>query len=378
MVWKLLVRTHLGKYGLLLGLLFICLTANARKIYTEIPTLIHLAETEQDDTFGFNLVQSLPSFLYDQINKGKIKLWDSPKKQLNISAEALKNIEASNQVSFAKQRHIFFNELWTSNLSKTEFVIMGISFLTESKNGKISLGYIDLSEALLSLSQNYVPCNVNGPAKITYLEALYSRRYQFNLLQFGKQDFSQDPVQSFRIKKDAFYSKKKVEGVYQVKQDKLITYVIEPNDIDSSDAGTLCIQQIESYLNDNKEILFNLGGNQYFDYQNRLLDIRITRMEVTEIWTQGTDKSIHSSVQSIRLFANNKPLQTIAFADISKWQLLMNFKTLEDILQEKTFQYHLYKINQDLIPYNESDIYIKALKNYYWTKVSYYVKYSRE
>ena len=143
-------------------------------------------------------------------------------------------------------------------------------------------------------------------------------------------------------------------------------------------AGTLCIQQIESYLNDNKEILFNLGGNQYFDYQNRLLDIRITRMEVTEIWTQVADKNILSNVQSIRLFANNKPLQTIAFADITKWQLLMNFKTLEDVLQEKTFQYHLYKINQDLIPFNESDLYIKALRNYYWTKVSYYVKYSRE
>jgi hypothetical protein len=101
-------------------------------------------------------------------------------------------------------------------------------------------------------------------------------------------------------------------------------------------------------------------------------------MEVTEIWTQVADKNILSNVQSIRLFANNKPLQTIAFADITKWQLLMNFKTLEDVLQEKTFQYHLYKINQDLIPFNESDLYIKALRNYYWTKVSYYVKYSRE
>ena len=347
-------------------------------MYTEVPTLIHLATSEQEDTFGFNLVESLPPFLYDQINKGKVKLWDSPKKQVQITAEALKSIESSNQIGFSKQQHLFFNELWTSNLSKTQFVIMGISFLTDSKNGKISLGYIDIEEAMQCLNQNYVPCNVNGPAQITYLEAIYSRRYQFNLLQFGKQDFTQNPVQSFRIKKDAFFSKKSVEGVYKPLTDKLITYVIEPNDIDSNDAGTVCINAIETYLNDNKEILFNLGGNQYFDYKNRLLDVRITRIEVTEIWTQLAGKKTATKVKHIRLFANNKPLNNIAFTEISKWQLLMNFKTLEDILHEKTFKYHLYKINQDLIPYNESDIYIKALKDYYWTQVSNYVKYSRD
>jgi hypothetical protein len=152
---------------------------------------------------------------------------------------------------------------------------------------------------------------------------------------------------------------------------------LEKNISDAGDLGTDCMKSIEKYLNDNKEVLFNLGGDKYFDFQNRLLDITVTRIEITEIW-EKKNGVIHYTPYAIRIFANNKPLNTISFTEMSSWQLMINFKTFEDILQEKSFAYSIYKINNELIPYTESSLYLKALLEYKWTQVSMYVKYSRD
>lgn len=346
------------------------------KSYTEVPVLIHLPMGEQEDTNGFNLVENLPSLMYKHILSGKVILWDSPKKNIAISPEALKNIEENNQVSFAYSQNLFLNELWTSSRRKTEFVIVGISFLSESPKGKISFGYVDMQEVLGLLGRELIPTNVNGPALLTYLDALYSRRYYFNVLQFGIKDFSVNPGASFDIKKDAFYSRKKVQGLYKIPQTKLVTYVLEKNVSEINDPGTDCMISIERFLNDNKEILFNIGADRYFDYHRKNFEITVTRIEITEIWEKKGNQINYKPYQ-IRVFANNKPLNTLSFEEVAKWQLLINFKTLEDVLMEKAFQYSLYKINKDLIAYIESSIYLKALKEYKWTQVSNYVKYSR-
>jgi len=366
----------LFKRLLYIAIILWSIDVNARKLYTEVPALIHLARSEQEDTNGFNLVEYLPPLFYQAINEGKLTLWDSPKKQIAISPAALQNIERSNQISFAKVENLFLNELWTSSNRKTEFVIVGFSFLSESPGGKVSIGFIDAVDALGILSSNYIPTNVNGPALLTYLDALYSRRYNFNLLQFGSRDFTVNPSSSFTIKKDAFYSKKKVSGIYKLPVSKMITYVIEKNPGTQNDPGTDCINSIEKFINENKEILFELGGARYFDYKKQSSDITITRIEVTEIWEKKGGLITYKPYQ-IRIFANNKPLELIAFEVVSKWDLLINFKTLEDVLKEKGFQFTIYKCNRELIPNDESAIYLKALREYKWTQVSNYVKYSK-
>lgn len=347
------------------------------KRYTEVPALIYLNRSEQEDTNGFNLVEHLPPLVYKAVLDGKLTLWDSPKKQIAISPEALKQIENSNSVSFAKTNNLFINELWTGSRRKTEFVIIGFSFLTESPKGKISFGFVDIAEAYGLLSGNNIPCNVNGPAQLSYLEALYSRAYQFNLLQFGNRDFSSNPAASFAIKKDAFQSRKKVQGLYRLPQTKMITYVPEKNPSEPSDPGTELYKNLEAFLNGNKEILFNIGGDKYFDYQNRLFDVSITRIEITEIW-EKSGNSIRYVPYSIRIFANNRPLNTLRFDEVAAWQLLINFKTLEDLLQEKKFDFSIYKLNKDLIHFSEAPLYLKALREYKWTQVSNYVKYSKD
>lgn len=355
----------------------LCTQAQARKAYTEVPTLVHLAKSEQEDTFGFNLVESLPPLFYKYINEGKLTLWDSPKKQVAISSKALKDIESNNHISFSKVENLFLNELWTSSRRRTEFVIIGFSFLSESQGkGKVSLGYVDAAEAYGILMNTMVPTNPNGPAQINYIDALYSMRYNFNLLQFGSKDFTINPAQSFVLKRDAFYSKKKVMGLVKMPLTKMITYTIEKNPGVTDDPGANCFNTIEKYINDNKEVLLEIGGDRYFDFMKQIPDITVTRVEITEIWEKKGSQIMYKPYQ-VRIFVNNKPLDPIPFDEISKWELLMSFKTLGDVLSEKAFNFTIYKCNNDLVAPDEAPIYLKALKDYKWTQVTYYVKYSK-
>lgn len=371
------MKTLLYKILLYLIVSITAIQVHAKKMYTEVPALIHLNKSDQQDTNGFNLVEHLPKLLYESILSNKITLWDSPKKQIAISASALQKIESDNFVSFQKIENLFINELWSSTRRKTQFAIIGFSFLSESKKGKVSFGYVDFYEALSILTSNYIPTNVNGCAPITYAEALYSRKYVFNLMQFGSNTFFNDINKSIQIKREAFNnSKKRIMGLHPIQNDKVLVYTLEKNPGLLNDPISIIHNSIEQYLNSNKSTLFNIGGSKYF---NSLVmsDIIVTRIEITEYWLK-TKSSINYTPLSIRIFVNNKPLNDISIEEFNQWNLLFSFKSLEDILKEKQFQYHLYKINSELIPPDESDLFIKAIKEYKWSQVRNYVKYSKE
>ncbi len=351
---------------------------NAKKIYTEVPALVHLPKSEQADTFGFNLVDQLPKLIYQEIKAGRIKLWNSPKKQVVLSFEALQKIESDNSVSFSKVENLFFNELWSTTLRKTNFAVIGFSFLAESPKGKISFGYIDFKEVLPILLNNFISTNVNGVQHLSYANAIYSRRYYFNLLQFGNNDFTSDMATSFKIKKDAFYSKKRVQGLVKLKNEKEVVYTFEKNPGDENDPSTLVFKNIENYLNDNKAQVLKIGGEKYFNSDvSTLSDFTVTRIEITETWIKK-GASIRYLPLNIKIFVNNKPLNNMTISEFNQWQLLFKFKSIEDILIEKQFQLNLYKINSELIAFNESELYLRALNEFKWTQVSNFVKYTRE
>jgi hypothetical protein len=371
------VKTHLYKSLLYLILSFSAFQVHAKKLYTEVPALIHLAKVDQQDTNGFNLVEHLPKLLYDAILQNKVTLWDSPKKQIAISASALQKIESDNFVSFQKIENLFINELWTGSRRKTQFVIIGFSFLSEGKKGKVSFGYIDFNEAIPVLTSKIIPTNVNGSAMLNYAEALYSRKYVFNLMQFGNNTFFNDINKSIQIKRDAFANpKKRIQGLHVLKNDKMMVYALDKNPGEVNDPASLIYESVEQFLNTNKATLLNIGGSKY--YSNKVMsDVIVTRIEITEYWQKNKNTITYTPV-SIRIFVNNKPLNDITIEDFNKWQLLFSFKSLEDVLIEKQFQYHLYKINSELIPLDVSDLFIKAIKEYKWSQVRNYVKYSKE
>jgi len=128
-------------------------------------------------------------------------------------------------------------------------------------------------------------------------------------------------------------------------------------------------------LNENKDVLFNLGADKYYDYKTLKSDILVTGIDFHEEWKLLPNKGIRYDVKSIVIFINNKPLNHVAVDDVDQWGLLYRYKTMEDIVQEKSYDMVLTRINSTLIPEWDSHKYLKALNVYNWSQVSRYVQF---
>lgn len=343
--------------------------------YTDVPSLVHLDIADQADSNGFNFVREFPSLVYSLINEGSIPLWESPEKRSQISGAALQAIEKSTSTRFEMVNHLFFHELWSSTRRKTSFLVLGFSFVVETKKGsRISYGFIDMKDVLPYLVNTQISCNVDGPASLTFLQAINSRRYNYQLVQFGKRDFKKRPEESLKIKKKAFNPKKKVVMLYVPPNNKSVYYMLEPDKNNPDDILNKVYSQVEAYLNSRREVFFYIGGSKYYDYKTYLSGLKVTGFEVNEIWSKNK-LGIEYKINTVTIFVNNKKLDPITMDYFASFNLLFNFKTFEDILNEKKFKYTVSRINNLNLAPEESEAYMKALQNYSWRRVSYYVKY---
>jgi hypothetical protein len=357
---------------------FLCVlfcTAKTSFGYTEVPTLVHLSAKRQHDSIGFNLVRELPRFMYNHIMSGKIKLWDSPKKNKRIYPSALKTIESTTKTKFTRTNNIFFNEIWSSTRRTTKFIIQGFSFINEKENEKLNYGYVDMRDAYYYLAAEPIRVNVNGPASLTFLQAIMSRTYHFNLVQFGKKDFKNNPAESFKIKRKAFSEGKRIDDLFIIPKTKRITYVIKKDSEHPSNSGNILIEGFESFFNTNREEFFNIGGDNYFDYNTYKSALRITRLEVNEIWTKDEKGFINQKIQSVVFYINNRRMNPINIDAINDYHLLFLFKSPQDIIKEKKFKYIIFKLNGNYIAEDESHKYKDALLKYRWKQVIKFVKF---
>lgn len=347
------------------------LQANA---YTDKPVLVNINVGRQSDTMGFNMAFALLDFFHNLINDEKVTLWDSPYKQNKISASTLAEIEKSSGTVFTKSQDVFLHEFWSSLRRKTSFTIVGATFINQGKNGKVSYGYVDFAECWKYMAAFKLDCNVNGPAELSLTNALYSRNYNFNIVQFGNKNFAKKPQESIKIRDKAFYSNRKVEGLYHIPVTKDIHYMIDPDLNEPNEIGNVFFKNIQNYLNVNREVLFNLGADKYYDYKVFKSEVAVTRIEVNETWTKK-EGYIDYTVKNVIIYINNKPLDPISLDIILGWEVLYNFKTAEDVLKEKKFKYILTKLNNTYVTEEDSPKFVKSLEKYAWTQVSRYVKF---
>lgn len=342
--------------------------------YTDKPVLVNINVARQSDTMGFNMAHELIEFFYNMVADGKATLWNSPRKEFSISIDALQGIEKSSGTQFKDALDVFLHEFWTSSRRKTSFTIVGVSFINEGKKGKVSYGYIDLSECWNYVAAFKINCNVNGPAELSMNNALYSRNYNFNVVQFGNKNFVKDPEDAIKARDKAFFSNRQIEGLYTIPKTKDIFYSIEPDMNETREIGFVFFRNIQDYLNNNNEVLFNIGGSNYFDYKTFKSEVTVTRIEVNETWTLK-DNYIDYKIKSIVIYVNNKRLDPISLEVLLSWDLLYNFKTAEDVLKEKKFRYTLTKLNNTYVSESDSPKFLKSLEKYSWTQVSRYVKF---
>lgn len=349
--------------------------------YTDVPCLVHLDYARQNDSVGFNLVSELPKTLYKEILSGRIALWDSPKKNVRITGVALKKLEETTGTRFTRTNNLFINEVWSHKGRNTKFVILGFSFFNEKVNKKdksiekLNYGYVEMKAAYNFLVNQPIKVNVNGPAKLTFYQALMSRQYHFNLVQFGNNHFKDDASKSIEIKNKAFGKKAKIEALYEIPNTKKITLIIKKDSEHPSNSGNVLIEGFESFFNVNREEFFNIGGANYYDYKTYKSGLKITRLEVEETWIKLENGLIERNIDYVTFYINNKKMKPLSIEEINAYNLLIIFKTPQDIIKEKKYNYQIFKLNGNYISQEQSHKYVEALNKYYWSQVSRFVQF---
>jgi hypothetical protein len=338
--------------------------------YRDMPVLTHLGKAEQKDTFGFNLVIGVPQLVYNLLEKKLVPLWDSPEKNINISIEALKSIETNSKTSFVQTNDVFLYEVWSSNRKRTKFDILGFSFINKNDKGvSVSYGFIDMVDVYTYLADSIIPTNANGGANTSYLTALYSRNYYFNVVQFGTNTFKDNLLKAIQIKEKAFNHQKKIVNKTTLPAQKQIVY-----DIVKSNHSEYIYKSIEGFLNDNPEFFFNNGGKRMFSHLGGNFNFSISNIEVIETWEKSGALTQYNPLEVV-LYFNNIALPPIPMQKFADYKLKVDFQDLKTILASKTFYYQLKRINSQEIPAAQSGKYIRALENYFWTQITEYVKY---
>lgn len=358
---------------LLLSLLFLVTESSA---YKDMPALVHLNKTEQADTIGFNLVESMCALFYPHILSGELPLYIGPDKKLRIDAAALTALETSNGTSFSKCPDFFIHEYWSSSRKKSSFTIIGFSFINKNLlNEKVVYGYIDFADADSLLRHTLIPNSANGSANLTYMDALLSRKYVYHLVQLGQEAFYSDPSLSVRLKREAFHSGKEIVNLKPVEPRKEIAYQVlrkkYSTDIDWSNE---LLDAMERVLRENPELYFNLGGQRYSAFPDTAFSFpQIKGILVEETWVKENRKPQLQSAR-IKIILGNGDLFWLELAELERYGILLHYMTVKDILKEKPFEYDLYRINNQDIDPEQGEKYMTALMKAPWNQLNAYVR----
>ncbi len=342
-----------------------------------IPVILRVAAADQHDTLGYNLVKSLVSEVYPLILNQKVRLWDGPEKEIQITASSLRQIEITSGISFLDQEIIFIYENWNKTRQGIQTQTIGFRFSARNQREEdVNFGFLDHAELARYFQKNPIKMNANGSYGTTLTYVLVRKEFAFNLVQFGNQIIT-TAGQSRQILNNfmgrlTFNPDVTKEEVLQ----KRIEYIIEPEKIviDSTQkAANDLLDAVENYLHNNEEVFFNMGGDKIISHIKKG-NIRVTRMLVTEFWKRFRGQ-ISTETQSVIIFVNDSALQPLSFNDFLLMGIECNNQSMYEIFKEKIFAYTLRKINEQAIARRESHLYLKALRSYEWNKLSEFVRY---
>lgn len=330
------------------------------------PALIHLSKAGQHDSLGFNLVEKLPNLLYKKIIQGEITLWDSPQKQVKISAESLQAVERSTSTKMTECKDLFINEIWRQERKEFEFNIIGFTFINESSQGqKVLYGFVDATEITELLKSVVIETNANGPANLTYWNALYSKVYPFNIVQFGKNNFQQDMNESLELQRDLFRNPKMATNAVKLRSTKEIDLVIQSG----FPQNKILFDAWSQYLNQNKEEFYNLGGDDIYSHLNPKANIQISSIAITEIRTKNNGLE-ETYFEQVTLYVNGKPLKPLTDQQIENLGLMVDLRPLKEYLSLHDYQHTISRINDQAILFHESPKLQQQLKTSDWNKLS--------
>jgi len=341
----------------------------------EIPVLLFLNTYDQADSLGFNLVQSLPEFVYDQVLSGKVTLWDSPKKEDRIEPKTLMQIEKYAETSFKVTNQLFIYENWNRDRRSLVIHTLGFYFSTKKPNGEeVAYGFIDYSELDSVFQFTLVPSNADGNCSMTYDDALKQKLYNYNIVQYGgKRVESVSEALAIKNEIRALLPKKK----WSEQDDcKIVKYVIEDSVAAKEPKfaeSRKMLASLEKYLAESPEFFLNIGGDKLTtDPAN--YKIKVGKVEMEEYWIRNGN-NVDYSIYSMKIFVNDKPLEPLAIEQIQQLDFLIGFRSVNDFLKEKEFYFRIVRINNQDIPPEKSAAYLGGITELRWSHLIEWARY---
>ncbi len=342
--------------------------SKAPRDYDYTPVMLHASSIKQADTLGFNIVNEIHELIYPRFLTGDLTLWENSDKQMKLSEERFLSAEKKAVVPFVRNNDLFIHEVWKIFKKNYDFGILGFSFSGKNKNGNsINYGYVDAIDLINLLKSENIPCNANGASALTFWNALHSKQYYFNIVQFGNNNFKTNPIMAFEIRNQAILDKKIHRNLYEIVIDKEIEYKVLSPSINSSPENNNFYQVMEKGINGNKQTILNAGGAKYFSHL-KYVNWKIDNIVVTEQWTKR-NKLPFQELTSIQLFIDKHPI-TLSKEQIEELNIKINLQGIEEYLSEKPFNFLLQRINsQEIVPQN-ADNYYKALQTKNWRHIT--------
>ncbi len=299
--------------------------------------------------------------------EGSATLWDSPLKEVKISAEALKGIESSSNTSFSSLENLFVHEIWELSRKYLDTKIIGFSFINKGSKGQVSYGFIDYKDVVEILDKSNIPCNANGAVNTTFREAIQSKVFNFSIVQFGNDDFKNNPANAFKIQKQLF-GNPEVE-LYKDQGErtkyKTLSYEIHAH---GGEQNALLFSALSYYFTNNLETFYNMAGEESTRYLKKNPSLSFSKMQVTELYKSEKGK-ISSELTSIQLYTEGKPLQATSVETYRKMGITVMFKPIDLYLTEKNYGLSIVSINAEELnkPLEESANIIKKLNAGQWS-----------
>lgn len=363
--WKLLARMHLYRLFILfiIGSFFGCKSPSSLPSKYEMePVLIYLSAIDQPDSIGFNLVESLNKLLYPRIKNGDIALWKTSSKKELINKIQFSELEKSSNKPFIKSNDLFIHEYWQLIGKEFDFMVRGFSFIGKSSNGEpVSFGFIDAVDVIGILKSVKIPTSNQGYSDISYWNAIHSKAFNFNIVQFGKKDFKINPESSVLLKNQACYSKSVKRNFYKPEKSKRITYKIISPSINSNVENKKIYTETENGINSNKQIILNINKKP-FEPKDLIEYWKINTIRVIEKWSNYKNIPLQE-LEYLIIEVNGKDYK-LSRHQIEELELSINLQGISEYLSEKNFDFIIEKINSETIPPQKSEeMYIKLIRN---------------
>tara|TARA_B110000967_G_scaffold48086_2_gene48803 strand:+ start:4926 stop:6020 length:1095 start_codon:yes stop_codon:yes gene_type:complete len=336
--------------------------------YDATAVLLHLNTTKQSDSIGFNLVQSIPELLYPRLLTGDLALWENSQKRLIVGSKQLQLLEKKAMMPFVRSNDLFIHEYWNLSQKNFDFIVQGFTFTGKNKNGQtLTYGYVDAVDIINLMKSEYIPTNANGPGLVTYWDALHTKDFNFNLVQFGSNNFKTNPQLSFKLQYQAIKDPKVFRKFHTSENTKTITYRALSPLINSNSENKSLYSAIEKAVNNNKQAILNAGGDNHFSHII-FAPWKVEQITVKEKWSKY--KNIHfQELISVELFIDKHAI-TLTKKQLEEINTTINLQGLEEYLSEKRFSFMLEEINNQEIQPQQSEKYYQALLTKNWNKIT--------